>query len=130
MSVGVLIVTHDGLGASMLDTARRLIGEPRSRVETVAVSFSASPEHAGNELAPTAERLDDGEGVLILTDLYGATPSNAAHRAAAGRHVRVVSGLSLPMLVRVLNYADEPLDRLAERAATGARNGVVIGGGT
>ena len=69
---------------------------------------------------------DGGEGVLVLTDLYGASPSNlAAQLARLGTPVRRVAGLSLPMLLRVMNYADLPLDALPAVAAAGARNGAI-----
>ena len=71
-------------------------------------------------------RVDEGDGVLVLTDLYGATPSNlAAKLARLGTPVRRVSGLGLPMLLRVMNYAELGLDELPAVAAAGARNGVV-----
>jgi len=72
-------------------------------------------------------RVDGGQGVLVLTDLYGATPSNlAAKLARIGTPVRRVSALSLPMLLRVMNYAELDLDELPAVAAAGARNGVII----
>ena len=71
-------------------------------------------------------KVDGGHGVLVLTDLYGATPSNiAAKLSRLGTPVRRVSALSLPMLLRVMNYADLPLDELPAVAAAGARNGVI-----
>ena len=71
-------------------------------------------------------RVDGGHGVLVLTDLYGATPSNLAARLSRlGTPVRRVSALSLPMLLRVMNYADLELDALPAVAAAGSRNGVI-----
>ena len=71
-------------------------------------------------------RVDSGNGVLVLTDLYGATPSNLAARLARlGTPVRRVSALSLPMLLRVMNYADLDLDDLPAVAAAGSRNGAI-----
>ena len=72
-------------------------------------------------------RVDGGCGVLVLTDLYGATPSNLAAKVAhLGTPVRRVSALSLPMLLRVMNYPDLQLDELLAVAAAGARNGVLM----
>ena len=71
-------------------------------------------------------RVDGGVGVLVLTDLYGASPSNLAAKVARlGTPVRRVSALSLPMLLRVMNYAELELDELPAVAAAGARNGVI-----
>ena len=77
---------------------------------------------------PPVGRLDaDTTGVLLLTDVYGATPSNLAAAAAKlGTRVHRVSGLSLPMLLRVMNYADLELDELPAVATAGARNGVIL----
>jgi PTS system ascorbate-specific IIA component len=69
--------------------------------------------------------LDTGGGVLVLTDLYGATPCNIAARLLANPKIRVVSGMNLPMLIRVLNYPDLSLDALADKAVSGGRDGVM-----
>ena len=66
-----------------------------------------------------------GDGVLVLTDLYGSTPSNIACKLRRHGHVRVVSGVNLPMLIRVLNYPDLDLDSLKEKALSGGRDGVL-----
>ena len=76
-----------------------------------------------------AQELDQGDGVLVLADLYGATPCNIGlSLGAIGVELRCVSGLNLPMLLRVLNYAQKPLDELAEIAASGGRGGIFIDG--
>ena len=77
--------------------------------------------------ATSTRKVDGGEGVLVLVDLYGATPSRLAARLAQlGTPAHRVAGLSLPMLLRVQNYPEQPLDELARTAAAGGRNGVVI----
>ncbi|MBK6744689.1 MAG: PTS fructose transporter subunit IIA, partial [Hydrogenophilales bacterium] len=68
--------------------------------------------------------LDDGSGVLVMTDIYGATPSNTACKLVKAGHVDVVSGVNLPMLLKALTYRLEPLEQLAERIANGGRNGI------
>ena len=71
--------------------------------------------------------LDSGDGVLVLTDVYGATPSNLAEKLPAlGLDLHRVSGLNLPMLLRVLNYPEQPLLELAQTAASGGRSGILI----
>jgi PTS system ascorbate-specific IIA component len=77
--------------------------------------------------ASRARDLDGGEGVLVLSDLYGATPCNVANRLPKlGVRMHCVSGLNLPMLLRVLNYPEQSLDQLAETAATGGRGGIFV----
>jgi PTS system ascorbate-specific IIA component len=71
------------------------------------------------------QRLDEGDGVLVLTDLYGSTPANIARALGSRRSVRVLTGINLPMLVRVLNYPDLPLAEIAIKAESGGRDGVL-----
>ncbi|HEX5638048.1 MAG TPA: PTS fructose transporter subunit IIA, partial [Gammaproteobacteria bacterium] len=76
-------------------------------------------------------KLDQGDGVLLLTDIFGGTPCNisqALHKLALdhGNKIRLVAGVNLPMLVRVLNYVDLDLNELARKAASGGRDGIVL----
>ena len=126
MTCGILLVTHPGVGAPLLDVATRLLRQLPLKAEAFEVPFDADLD-ALLPLASAALRRVEGEaGVLVLTDLYGASPANlAAKLARLGTPVRRVSALSLPMLLRVMNYADLPLDELPAVAAAGARNGVI-----
>lgn len=126
MAVGVLLVTHAGIGTAMIAVARALLRNLPLKVEAFEVPYDVDPETLLPRASAALRRVDDGYGVLVLTDLYGATPSNLAARLARlGTPVRRVSALSLPMLLRVLNYAELELDELPAVAAAGARNGVV-----
>jgi len=126
MRVGLLLVTHEGVGRALLVNAERMLGG--RPLETRVVEAGADPDLDALSAAAEAacEALDTGAGVLVLTDLYGATPSNAARRLAARPGRRVVAGLSLPMLVRVLNYPGLPLEELAQKALSGGRDGVLL----
>ena len=102
---------------------------PPARVDVDAAVTARADEYIA--LLPQASaalrRVDSGDGVLVLTDLYGATPSNLAAKVARlGTPVKRVSALSLPMLLRVMNYAELTLDELPAVAAAGARNGVLM----
>lgn len=126
MAVGILLVTHPGIGSAFVAVAERLLGRLPLTVEAFEVSFDADPDAALPQASAALRRVDGGAGVLVLTDAYGATPANVAARLARlGTPVRRVSALSLPMLLRVLNYPELPLDELPAVAAAGARNGVV-----
>jgi PTS system ascorbate-specific IIA component len=126
MAVGVLLVTHAGIGTAMIAVASALLRNLPLKVEAFEVPYDVDPETLLPRASAALRRVDDGYGVLVLTDLYGATPSNLAARLARlGTPVRRVSALSLPMLLRVLNYAELELDELPAVAAAGARNGVV-----
>jgi PTS system ascorbate-specific IIA component len=127
MSVGILLLTHTGLGSALIEAARSVVGALPLAVESVEFGNGDPVDPFAHRAAKAMRDLDRGEGVLILSDLYGSTPSNVAARLVAqGTTVRRVSGLNLSMLLRVLNYPEQGLDDLALTAAAGARSGVVI----
>ncbi|MBF6022652.1 PTS sugar transporter subunit IIA [Lysobacter niastensis] len=127
MAVGILLITHEGIGNSLVAVAQRLLRTLPLRVEAMEVPFDGDPDSLLPQASAALRRVDGGQGVLVLTDLYGSTPSNLAAKVARlGTPVRRVSALSLPMLLRVLNYAELELDELPAVAAAGTRNGVII----
>ena len=126
MAVGVLLITHEGIGRALVAVATGLLGTLPLRTAAFEVPFGGDPEALLPGASAALRQVDGGEGVLVLTDVYGATPSNLAARVAhLGTPVRRVSALSLPMLLRVMNYAELGLDQLPAVAAAGARNGVL-----
>ena len=125
MSVGLLIISHDGIGAALLGSATLALGTCPLRAALLGTTQDSDPEQLVADAGEQINRLDRGDGVLILTDLYGSTPDNIAKKATAKTSVQVVSGLNLPMLIKVLNYPDLPLQALAEKAVSGGKDGVV-----
>ena len=126
MAVGILLITHEGVGSALLAVATRLLRTLPLKAEALDVPFDGDPDLLLPQASAALRRVDGGDGVLVLTDLYGATPSNlAAKLARIGTPVRRVSALSLPMLLRVMNYAELDLDEMPAVAAAGARNGVI-----
>ena len=126
MAVGVLLITHPGVGPALLAVATALLRHLPLRAEAFEVPYDGDPEALLPGASAALRRVDGGDGVLVLTDVYGATPANLAARVARlGTPVRRVSALSLPMLLRVMNYAELGLDELPAVAAAGARNGVL-----
>jgi PTS system ascorbate-specific IIA component len=127
MPVGVLLVTHEGIGSALLAVLGRLMPRVPLCTEAFEVGFGEDPDAVLPAASAALRRVDGGDGVLVLTDVYGATPSNVAARLSRlGTPVRRVSAVSLPMLLRVMNYAELGLDELPAVAAAGARNGVVL----
>jgi mannose PTS system EIIA component len=92
----------------------------------LAASRDCDPDELIADAAEEIADLDEGDGVLILTDLYGSTPSNVAKKLAARARVRTVTGMNLSMLMRVLNYPQLNLDQLAEKAIGGGKEGIVL----
>jgi PTS system mannose-specific IIA component len=127
MSVGILILSHQGVGTPLLSAARRLLGPLPLPTEAFEADWDSDPDAQLPAASASLRKVDAGDGVLMLVDLYGATPARIAEKLSRlGTPCHRVSGLSLPMLLRVQNYPEQPLDDLARTAAGGARNGVVI----
>lgn len=125
MSVGLLLVTHNRIGAELLATATRMLGRCPLPALAIGVRDQDDPDRLQTQLLQAARRVDRGGGLLILTDLYGATPANVANRLQTDSAVVVLSGVNLPMLVRVLNYAELELPALAQKALSGGHDGVL-----
>ncbi|AIL10182.1 MULTISPECIES: PTS sugar transporter subunit IIA [Stenotrophomonas] len=127
MTCGILLVTHPGVGTALLDVATRLLRQLPLKTEAFEVPFDADLDALLPLASAALRRVDGGDGVLILTDLYGASPANLAGQLARlGTPVRRVSALSLPMLLRVMNYPEQGLDQLPATAAAGTRNGAIV----
>jgi len=126
VKVGILLITHGSIGAVLLQSATEVLGVCPLSTTTISAAPGCNPEDVLASAKQAAQEMDCGDGVLVLTDLYGATPSNIACRLHGLHDVRVVSGLNLPMLIRVLNYPDMDLDDLMHKAVTGGRDGVLI----
>jgi PTS system ascorbate-specific IIA component len=126
LSVGVLLITHPGIGSSLLNIATRIIGSSTLPVKCLEVPPDAPLEPVCERARSMLKVLDRGAGVLVLTDIYGATPHNIAREVACGgANMSVISGLNLPMLVRVFNYPNDDLDTLASKAAEGGSRGIM-----
>jgi len=125
MSVNVLIISHENVGAALLDAAVNTLGFCPLSADSLPIWGNCDPEEMLEAARKKIQALDTGEGVLVLTDLYGSTPSNIACRLAQENNARVVTGVNLPMLIRVLNYPKLCLDELAEKAQSGGREGIM-----
>ncbi len=124
MSVGLLIVTHGEIGTALLNATVRMLGHCPMNVRLIAAPTDVDPDDLREEAEQAIDAVDQGEGVLILTDIYGGTPSNVARRLADGRRVCMISGVNLPMLVRLMNYPDLRSSELAKKAISGGRDGI------
>jgi len=128
--VGILILSHGAFGESLIHSASHVLGKRPLFLRQLGVTVHDDPE----AMLPVAEDLirflDQGQGVLVLTDMYGATPSNIASRLLEPGRVEGISGVNLPMLIRALTYRDEPIETLIDKALSGASEGVRrMGGG-
>jgi PTS system ascorbate-specific IIA component len=125
MNVGVLLVTHPGIASCLMNTARNMLGQCSLQTGVLEVPLDAPLDTIQQQAMNLLDKLDQGDGVLLLSDLFGSTPCNIARSLAGRHHVQLVTGLSLPMLVRVLNYANLTLDELAQKAVSGGHDGII-----
>jgi mannose PTS system EIIA component len=123
--IGVLIVTHGNIGESMLSSAGQILGGVPPLVATLGVSRNDDPDEVTLRAGELLEGLDQGDGVLILTDIFGATPGNTISHLLQDGRVEGVSGISLPMLLRVLTGRNGSLPAAVKRALTGGAEGLV-----
>jgi len=124
MGVSILIVTHGNIGQSILDIATKIIGSTTMPIKAINVDMNANREDLLEKINLAAINLDTGAGVLILTDMFGATPSNIVSSSDIN-HCIVVSGLNLPMLIRLMNYHTLSLDELTDKAVEGGKDAVL-----
>ena len=123
--IGILIIAHGGFGESLLECAKHVIGNEPRQVAYLAVTNHDDPDH----LLPVAKnlvaKLNEGDGVLVLSDMYGATPCNIVSKLLIPGVVEGVAGVNMPMIVRTMTYRHESLMALVEKAVAGGREGVV-----
>lgn len=123
--IGILVISHEPLGTALIHCTRHIFGRMPVQLAALDVVPDEDPEQACRAARELVARINDGSGVLVLTDLYGATPSRIAANLAELFRVVVVAGVSLPMLVKALNSRRIPLDELAEMLTASARNAIV-----
>ena len=123
MKVGILLVTHSDIGKQLLLTATSVFGKNPFQVELLSVDNYDQP----NDVKELAEKyvkfLDNGAGVLVLTDIIGTTPSNIASSINHDK-IKVVAGLNLSMILNVFNYPENSLEQLSIKALEGGIQGV------
>ena len=119
------MVTHNGLGNSLVDCVRHVLGELPRNLRVLSVLAGDDPQHKLVEGEELIKELDSGSGVLILADVFGATPSNIGRKLCHAERVEGVAGVNLPMLLRVLCSPNNTLSELANIAIEGGRECIV-----
>ena len=123
--IGLLLITHDTLGEALIQCACHVLNKRPGQVMQLGVAAGDDPV----DLLPLGRQLltlvDTGEGVLVMTDIYGASPSNLAAKLLEPGRVEGLAGINLPMLLRAINYRDKGMETLLMRATGGGRDGVL-----
>jgi len=123
--IGILIVAHGAFGEALVHSASHVLGGRPQRVRQLGVTLHDHPDTLLPQARELVRELDDGDGVLVLTDMLGATPSNIASRLLAPGRVEGLAGVNLPMLIRALTYREEGLASVVKKASGGGCEGVV-----
>jgi len=123
--VGILLITHNGLGDSLIDCVGHVMGNVPPNLKAMSVLASDDPAHKEEQARSLIAQLDDGQGVLVLSDVFGATPCNIARRVCVPGRVEGVAGVNLPMLLRVACYCNKTLQEQVQRALDGGKDCIV-----
>lgn len=123
--IGILLITHDTLGEALLQCASHVLNKRPEQILQLGLAAGDDP----TDLLPLAKKLlklvDTGEGVLVITDIYGASPANLAAKLLQPGKVEGLAGANLPLLLRAIGYRDKGMETLLKRATAGGRDGVL-----
>ena len=116
---------HEPLANAFMATASHMFAGAQEKIEAIDVYADQEPEEVVRIASQVIARLDDGSGVLVLTDVLGGTPSNCCRRLAEPGRVEVIAGVSLPMLLRAITYRHDDMETLVQKALSGGKSGAV-----
>jgi PTS system ascorbate-specific IIA component len=123
--IGILIIAHGNLGSSFVQCASHILGDELPQLTHLRINARDDPDVILSGALKLVSQLDSGSGVLVLSDICGATPCNIGSRLARYGRVECLAGVNLPMLVRALTYRHEPLAIASEKALAGGKEGVL-----
>jgi PTS system ascorbate-specific IIA component len=123
--VGILLLTHAPLGNAFIEAATHVFRMRPERIESIDVNADQDTAEVKRLAKSAIDRIDDGTGVLVITDVMGGTPSNCTLQLCEPGHVEVIAGISLPMLLRALTYRNDTLDVVVEMALAGGQSGAL-----
>ncbi|MBK6600042.1 MAG: PTS fructose transporter subunit IIA [Betaproteobacteria bacterium] len=123
--IGILIVAHDSLGDSLVRAVTHVLGTRPPQFEVLSVAATDDPLQLLPAAREQVARLDSGDGVLIFSDIYGATPCNLACKLLQPGRVEGLAGVNLPMLVRAFTYRTRDMETMVKKAVSGGCDGVV-----
>jgi PTS system ascorbate-specific IIA component len=124
--IGLFLITHGSLGESLVQCACHVLNKRPQQIVQLGVSGQDDPLDALPLARDMMRLVDSGKGVLLLTDIFGATPSNIALKLLAPGRVEGIAGVNLPMLLRALTYRDKDMETLVTKAVAGGRDGVML----
>lgn len=123
--IGILLITHGELGRSLIECATHVLGDKPKFLDSLTIENDCAHENMYKEISEKINRLNQGDGVLILTDIFGATPCNIITKIIEPGKVNAIAGVNLSMLIRSISYRHESFDALITKAIEGAKNGII-----
>ncbi len=126
MSVGLLLITHKNVASILLETSKQILNTCPLATQVLEVPLDAPVAEALTQAKNLMFSLDSGNGVLILTDIFGGTPANIGKHLCGDFDCKLVSGINLPMLIRILNYPQLNLESMALKAVSGGHDGIIL----
>ncbi len=123
--IGILIISHGTLGESLIHCASHMLNKRPSRLRQLGVTAQDDPAQLVPQARTLIKELDEGDGVMVFTDMYGGSPSNIAAKLVIPGKVEAIAGVNLPMLVRALTYRDKSLSEMMTKAISGGCEGVM-----
>jgi len=125
--IGVVVVTHGNYGQSLLDAAMAILGS-QDRASAVGIDMSTAVEEILGRIRAAVQAAEAGAGGLILTDMFGGTPTNLSLSLLGTGRLEVITGVNLPMLLKVLSGRERPLGALSAEARDAGCKGIVVAG--
>jgi PTS system ascorbate-specific IIA component len=122
--ISLLIIAHGNLGESLIQCATHVLGRRPDALENLDLTSDEDPQVMLDKAQSLVQTLDQGEGVLVLTDIYGATPCNTVCKLVQSGAVKAVAGVNLPMLLKALTYRDQGMATLLAKAVAGGQAGI------
>ncbi len=123
--IGILVLTHEDLGEHLIRCACHVVGMQPPQLKYLSIFAQDDPSVVLTRARDLIQQLDSGDGVLVLSDMFGATPCNIASRLVQPGKVECIAGVNLPMLVRALTYRNESLATVIEKGLSGGQCGVM-----
>jgi PTS system mannose-specific IIA component len=124
MSTALLFITHEGIASNLLSIGKAIRQQPSSNLSYIEVPMDSSTDDITKQIDEKLASLNIDNGIIFITDIFGSTPSNIAQQFASKYKAPLISGVNLPMVVRLLNYREEQPEALLQKALDGARLGI------
>ena len=123
--IGILLITHGELGKSLIECAIHVLGDRSKLLDSLTIENDCAHDNMYKEISEKINLLDQGKGVLILTDIFGATPCNIITKIIEPGKVNAIAGVNLSMLIRSISYRHESFEALIAKAIEGAQDGII-----